>query len=89
MGRIAKNDGKGDLVVSASVATNTFLALPDDEQEDLRVMAMPVFTLLYRGDYKGAQDMLDSFGMDDTYYVAIWHLFDSSQRRLMKEAARK
>jgi hypothetical protein len=73
-----------EVVKPLSVAAQTFVELQEDEQEHLRCLAMPALWMCSKGDYKGAKGYLDSLGLDDTYYTAIWSLFHSTQRRLMK-----
>ena len=75
-----------DVLKPHSVAGQTFLELSGEEQEELRVLAIPVHYLCSKGDFKGAKGHLDSLELDDTYYTAIWSLFDSTQRSKMKGA---
>lgn len=70
---------------SKTVAQGEFDALDSETQEWMRSEAATVILLLSKGDTEGAVSHLSSLNLDNDGKTAIWALFDSKQRREMKE----
>ena len=68
-----------------SVPQDVFDSLDETSQEELRSYAADVIIMLSKEKVADAVAYLESLNLDEQWKIAIWHLFDSKQRSVIKK----
>jgi len=70
---------------SQSITTDEFNKLSKKQQDELRSYAIEPKSLLAKKDVAGAIKYIEDLELEATMQTAFWHLFESSERSIMKK----